>query len=103
MFRQLNLKKPTKLFLNLASDQRSTDSQTIKLKKYCKKYENTPEWVKKNDKKEDVQEDMFDYLKNIFDEGKHEQRVSIDKFLGDIQNNPDVLAKDLSESEKEAN
>ena len=47
MFRHLNLEKPMKWFLNLASDQKDAESPTNKLKKYCDKYKNTPEWGRK--------------------------------------------------------
>ena len=38
MFKQLNLEKPTKWFLNLSSDKLFTDSPANKLRKYCDKY-----------------------------------------------------------------
>ena len=37
MFRQLNLEKPTKWFMNLANDQKDAESPTLKLRKYCDK------------------------------------------------------------------
>ena len=43
MFRQMNLEKPTKWFLNLASDKKSMDSPSNKLEKNKKKYK-----IKKN-------------------------------------------------------
>ena len=55
MFRQLNLEKPTKWFLNLSSDKQSTDSPSNKLKKYCDKYKDTNEWGKKYEKPEEMQ------------------------------------------------
>ena len=38
MFRPLNLEKPTKWFMNLANDQKDTESPALKLRKYCEKY-----------------------------------------------------------------
>ena len=46
---------------------------------------------------------MFEHFKNIFDERKWEQGETIRKFLGEIQNNPETLAKKLTELEREAN
>ena len=46
---------------------------------------------------------MFNHFKNIFDERKREQGETIEKFLGDIKNNPETLAKKLTDLEKEAN
>ena len=103
MFRQLNLEKPTKWFMNLASDQKDAESPAIKLRKYCEKYKNTPEWGTKYENKEDAHNDMFDHFKNIFDERKREEGETIGKFLGEIQNNPETLAKKLTDLEREAN
>ena len=50
MFRRLNLEK---WFVNLANDQKDTESPAQKLKKYCDKYKNTTEWGKKYEKKEE--------------------------------------------------
>ena len=102
MFRQLNLEKPTKWFMNLANDQKDAESPTLKLRKYCDKYKNTPEWGKKFEEKEVAHNDMFDHFKNIFDERKREQGETIGKFLGEIQNNPETQAKKLTELEREA-
>jgi hypothetical protein len=44
MFKQLNLEKPSKWFLNLSSDKLSTESPSNKLRKYCDKYKDTDEW-----------------------------------------------------------
>ena len=51
MFRQLNLEKPTKWFMNLANDQKDAESPAQKLKKYCDEYKNTTEWGKKYEKR----------------------------------------------------
>ena len=48
---QLNIEKPTKWFLNLASDKLSNDSPANKLRKYSDKYKNRAEWGKKYVKK----------------------------------------------------
>ena len=63
MFRQLSLEKPTKWFLNLANDQKDAESPAQKLKKYCDKYKDTPEWGTKYEKKEDAHKDMYDHFK----------------------------------------
>ena len=102
MFRHLNLEKPTKWFLNLASDQKDAESPTNK-KKYCDKYKNTPEWERKYEKKEEVHEDMFNHFKNIFDKREREKGDTISKFLGEIENHPEALAKKLTKAKKEAN
>ena len=57
----------------------------------------------KYEEKEDAHNDMFDHFKNIFDERKREQGETIEKFLGEIQNNPETMAKKLTDLEKEAN
>ena len=38
MFRQMNIEKPTKWFMNLASDKKQMDSPSTKLEKNKKKY-----------------------------------------------------------------
>ena len=60
MFKQLNLEKPTKWFLNLSSDKQSTESPSNKLRKYCDKYKDTDEWGEKYDKIEEMQTDLHD-------------------------------------------
>ena len=85
MFKQLNLEKPTKWFLNLSSDKLSTDSPANKLRKYCDKYKDTNDWGKKYDKKEEMQTDLHDAFKNIFDERPRNKNVSIENFLKEIK------------------
>ena len=89
--------------LNLASDQKDTESPTNKLKKYYDKYKNTPKWGRKYEKKEEVHEDMFNHFKNIFDKREQENEETISKFLGEIENHPEALAKKLTAADREAN
>ena len=93
MFKQLNLEKPTKWFLNLSSDKLSTDSPANKLRKYCDKYKNTDEWGKKYDKKEEMQTDLHNAFKNIFDERPRDKNASIENFLKEIKDHPETLGK----------
>ena len=58
---------------------------------------------RKYEKKEEVHEDMFNHFKNIFDKTEREKGETISKFLGEIENHPEALAKKLTEAEKEAN
>jgi len=46
---------------------------------------------------------MYDHFKNIFDERKREQGVTIEKFLGEIKDNPETLAKKLTDLARESN
>ena len=85
MFKQLNLEKPTKWFLNLASDKLSTDSPANKLRIYCDKYKNTADWGKKYEKKEEMQTDLHDHLED------HK-----------IKTSPEKLGKKLTKAEREA-
>ena len=102
MFRQLNVEKPTKWFLNLSSDKQSTDSPSNKLRKYCDKYKDTDEWGKMYEKTEDMQNDLHDAFKNIFDARPRGKNASIENFLKEIANNPDTLGKKLTDTEKQA-
>ena len=54
LFRQMNFEKPTKCFLNLASDQKTMESPSNKLKKNGRKYDNM----------EDVLNDTHDFYAN---------------------------------------
>ena len=102
MFRQLNLEKPTKWFLNLSSDKQSTDSQSNKLRKYCEKYKDTEEWGKMHEKTEEMQNDLHDAFRNIFDARPREKNVSIENFLKEIANHPETMGKKLTETERQA-
>merc|ERR1712074_303721 len=90
-FHQMNLEKPTKWFLNLASKQKTIDSPTNKLRKNGKKYEDI----------KDVLTDVHGFYKNIFKYKERPPGVSIEKFLGNLKNRPEVLRKKLSEAEKQ--
>ena len=46
---------------------------------------------------------MFNQFKNIFDKREREKGETMGKFLEDIENHPEALAKKLTEAEKEAN
>jgi hypothetical protein len=103
MFNQINIEKPTKWFLNLASDKMSSDSPTVKLKKYCDKYKDTEDWGKKYETKEEVHEDMYEHFKNIFDIRPRKEGTTIESFLKEIKDNPETIGKKLTDAEKEAN
>ena len=60
-FKQMNVEKPTKWFLNLASKQKTIESPSNKLKKNGKKYENI----------KDVLTDVHGFYKNIFKLRQH--------------------------------
>ena len=89
MFRQMNLEKPTKSFLNLASDKKSLDSPSNKLEKNKKKYKNKEELL------------VNDFYTNIFKKRERQPGVSIDKFLGDLKDRPEVISRRLTEEEKD--
>ena len=74
MFRHLNLEKPTKWFLSLASDQKDAESPINKLKKYCDKYKDTPEWGRKYEKRKKYMKTCLPTLKTSLIKGK-ERRV----------------------------
>ena len=89
-FRQMNVEKPTKWLLNLASKQKTIESPSNKLKKNGKKYEDIKE----------VLTDVHGFYKNIFKFRERPFGVSIERFLGDLKDRPEVLKKKLSEAEK---
>ena len=101
MFKQLNLEKPTKWFLNLSSGKQSTDSPSNKLRKYCDKYKDTDEWGKMYEKTEEMQNDLHDAFRNIFDARPREKNVSIENFLKEIAH-PETMGKKLTETERQA-
>ena len=86
----MNVEKPTKWFLNLASKQKTIESPSNKLKKNGKKYENIKE----------VLTDVHGFYKNIFKLRERPPGVSIEKFLGDLKKKPEVFKKKLSEAKK---
>ena len=88
-FKQMNVEKPTKFILNLASKQKTIESPSNKLKKNGK-YENIKE----------VLTDVHGFYTNIFKLRERPPGVSIKKFLGDLKDRPEVLKKKLSEAEK---
>ena len=90
-FKQMNLEKPTKWFLNMASKQQTSQSPSNKLKKNGKKYENTKE----------VLTDVHSFYENIFSLRQRPTGVSIENFLGELKDKPEVLKKKLTEAEKE--
>ena len=90
-FQQMNVEKPTKWFLNLASKQKTMDSPTNKLRKDGKKYTSTKE----------VLPDTKKFYENIFSKKDRLHGVSIEKFLGDLRHKPEVLKKKLTDAEKE--
>ena len=90
-FKQMNLEKPTKWFLNLASKQKTIDSPSNKLRKNGKKYENIKE----------VLTDVHGFYENIFSLRQRPNGVSIENFLGELKDKPEVLGKKLTEAEKE--
>ena len=90
LFNQMNIEKPTKWFMNLASEKMTNDSPFNKLKKNGKKYED----------REEMLDDANKYYSNIF---KHKLRpagVSIEAFLKNLKDKPEVLLKKLTEEEK---
>ena len=91
MFRQMNLEKPTKWFMNLASDKKQMDSPSNKLEKNKKKYTDTNELL----------DDVHNFFEDIFKKRERPEGVSIEKFLGDLKDRPEVTNKILTEEEKE--
>ena len=87
----MNVEKPTKWFLNLASKQKTQDSPTNKLRKERKKYNGVKE----------VLPDTKKFYENIFSKRDRPHGVSIEKFLGDLRHKPEVLKKKLTDAEKE--
>ena len=90
-FKQMNLEKPTKWFLNLASKQQTIQSPSNKLRKNGKKYENIKE----------VLTDVHGFYENIFSLRQRPNGVSIENFLGELKDRPEVLNKKLTDAEKE--
>ena len=87
----MNLEKPTKWFLNLASKQQTIQSPSNKLRKNGKKYENIKE----------VLSDVHGFYENIFSLRQRPTGVSIENFLGELKDRPEVLNKKLTDAEKE--
>ena len=85
----MNLEKPTKWFFNLASDKKSMDSPSNKLeRKNKKKY-------KDRDK---LLNDVNDFYTNIFKKRERQPGVSIDKFVCDLKDKPEVVSKRLTDN-----
>ena len=93
MFKQLNLEKTTKWFLNFASDKLLTENPANKLSKYFDKYQNPANY----DKKEKMQTDLHDHFKNIFDESQRDKNASIENFLKENQQHPQETRNDLAD------
>jgi chromosome segregation ATPase len=87
----MNLENPTKWFLNMASKQKTIESPSNKLRKNEKKYENIKE----------VLTDVHGFYENIFSLRQRPDGVSIENFLGELKDKPEVLRKKLTEVEKE--
>jgi hypothetical protein len=68
-----------------------------------KKYKDTDEWGKKYDKTEEMQTDLHDAFKQIFDERPRDKNVSIENFQKEIANHPETMGKKLTESERQGN
>jgi hypothetical protein len=84
-FKQMNLEKPTKWFLNMASKQKTIASPSNKLRQNGKKYENIDE----------VLTDMHGFYENIFSLRQRPHGVSIENFLGELKDNSEVIKKKL--------
>ena len=67
MFRQMNLEKPTKWFLNLASDKKQMDSPSNKLEKDKKKYTDT----------KDLLNDVHKFYENIYSRNGKDNQGSL--------------------------
>ena len=91
MFRHMNIEKPTKWFMNLASDKKQMDSPSNKLEKNKKKYTDTQELL----------DDVHNFFEDIFKKRERPEGVSIEKFLGDLKDRPEVTNKILTDDEKE--
>jgi hypothetical protein len=63
----MNLEKPTKWFMNLASDKKQMDSPSNKLEKNKKKYTDTQELL----------DDVHGFFENIFKKSERPKGVSI--------------------------
>ena len=81
------------------SDKLSTESPSNKLRKYCDKYKDTDDWGKKYDQKEEMQTDLHDAFKHIFDERSRDKNVSIENFRKEITDHPETVGEKLTESE----
>ena len=92
IFSEINCEKPTKNFFNQWSDKQSMDSPSTKLKKNGAPYES----------RNAAREDLKDYFANIFKSHEQDKTKSIDEFLGDLKDCDDVLARKLSNEEKES-
>ena len=90
LFNQMNIEKPTKWFMNLASDKMTNDSPFSKLKKNGRKYEN----------REEMLDDANKHYSNIFKRRPRPAGVSIEAFLRNLKDKPEVLLKKLTEEEK---
>ena len=87
----MNLEKPTKWFMNLASDKKQMESPSNKLEKNKKKYTDTQE----------IPDDVQEFYENIFKKRERPEGVSIEKFLGELKNRLEVTNKILTDDEKE--
>ena len=76
--------------MNLASEKMTNDSPFNKLKKNGKKYEN----------REEMLDDANKYYSNIFKRKQRPAGVSIEAFLKNLKDKPEVLLKKLTEEEK---
>ena len=81
LFNQMNIEKPTKWFMNLASEKMTMDSPFNKLKKNGKKYENRDEMLV----------DANSFYANIFKLRQRPDGVSIEAFLKDLKDKPEAL------------
>ena len=86
----MNIEKPTKWFMNLASEKMTNDSPFNKLKKDGRKYEN----------REEMLDDANKYYSNILKRKPRPAGVSIEAFLRNLKDKPEVLLKKLTEEEK---
>ena len=73
----MNLEKPTKWFLNMASKQKTIESPSNKLRKNGKKYENI----------EEVLTDMHGFYENIFSLRHRPHGV------WELEDNPEIIKK----------
>ena len=55
--------------------------------------------MKKYDKKEEMQTDLHDAFKHIFDERSRDKNVSIENFRKEITDHPETVGEKLTESE----
>jgi hypothetical protein len=75
----------------MACKQKTIESPSNKLRKNGKKYENI----------EEVLTDMCGFYENILSLRRRPHGVSIENFLGELKDNPEVIKKKLTEAEKE--